>query len=130
MPFSTPLPSPSFSQWLVIPIAKKGQGSSVKIVQASFKRLHNGKAEFNQLGQLFIDISETTANVHYISSVIKKQRGANYVLATSDGLPIEDSSGTQGGLTSYMTYSDMFTTTVVIAISDCGLPTSRLVHTP
>ncbi len=95
-PVSTPLPSTSYSYRPVIPIAKKGQTGSVKIVQASFKRLPNGKPEFSQIGQVFIDISETTANAHYLSSVIQKKWGADHVLVTSDGLRIEDSSGTQG----------------------------------
>ncbi len=69
---------------------------SVKIVQASFKRLPNGKPEFSQIGQVFINISETTANTHYLSSVIEKKWGADNVLVTSDGLRIEDSSGTPG----------------------------------
>lgn len=99
-PLSTPLTSPSFSGGThrpVIPIAKKGMAGNVKIVQASIKRLPNGKPEFTQIGQLFVDISEATANIHYISSVVEKKWGADYVLVTSDGLRIEDSSGTQGG---------------------------------
>lgn len=60
------------------------------------KRLPNGKAEFSAENQIFISVSEGNANVHFIQNVVQQKWGRSYVLVTSDGLSIEDSSGTQG----------------------------------
>lgn len=76
--------------------ARKAQSTNVKIMQASIKRLNNGKLEFLPQNQTFVDVTETTANVHYVSSVIQRKWGPEYVLVTSDGLKLDDSSGTQG----------------------------------
>ena len=77
--------------------AKKHQVSfSLKIVQANMKRLSSGKIEFTHKSQMFIDIKEDTANVHYITDVIQRKWGNSYVLVTNDGLMIEDCSGTNG----------------------------------
>ena len=74
---------------------KTNTSVSVKIVKASFS-FKNGKAEFQKLGRTFISVSEATANDIYISSVIRQKWGEDYVLVTSDGLQLEDSSETQG----------------------------------
>ena len=49
--------------------------------------------EFMAQNQTFVDVTEATANLHYVSSAIQRKWGPEYVLVTSDGL---DSSGTQG----------------------------------
>ena len=76
--------------------AKKEPTVSVKVVQAQLTRSSSGKAEFQRQGQLFIDVTEATANVPYISSAIQKKWGNDYLLVTVDGLEIKDSAGTQG----------------------------------
>ena len=58
--------------------------------------LNAGKVEFSVAHQTFITISEPNANVNYIQSVVQQKWGREYILVTSDGLPIEDGSGTQG----------------------------------
>ena len=80
--------------------SKKGGSVSVKIVKASFSSKYSGgKREFEKLGQTFVSVTETTANVIYVSSVIRQKWGEEYVLVTSDGLQLEDSGGTQGKYT-------------------------------
>ena len=76
--------------------SKKSQSCTVKVIQASLKRLPNGKCEFSHMGQLFVDVNESTANANYIRSVVQTKWGSQYVIVTTDGLEIEDSSGTQG----------------------------------
>ena len=44
------------------------------------------------------DVTEATANFHYISSTIQRKWGQEYILVTYDGLKLDDSSGTQGML--------------------------------
>ena len=78
--------------------SRKAQSTNVKIVQASVKRLSSGKMEFTAQNQTFVDVTETTANLHYVSSAIQAKWGPKYVLITSDGLKLDDSSGTQGML--------------------------------
>ena len=56
----------------------------------------SGKPEFTLQTQPFVDVTESTANVIYITSAIQSKWGSQYVLVTSDGLQIEDGSGTQG----------------------------------
>lgn len=65
-------------------------------MQAGFKRLNGGRPEFTPQNQTFVDLTEATANVNYVTSVIQRRWGSEYVMVTSDGLKIDDSSGTQG----------------------------------
>lgn len=81
--------------------ARKTQSSNVKIVQASMKHLASGKIEFIPQNQTFVDVTETTANLHYVSSAVQRKWGPEYTLVTSDGLKVDDSSGTQGECTLY-----------------------------
>ena len=81
----------------LVPVFKKGPSTiNVKVIQATMKHLPNGKVEFSSIGQTFIDVTDSTANVHYITDVVQKKWGSEYVLVTADGLKLEDSSGTQG----------------------------------
>ena len=68
---------------------------NVKVVQAHVSKSATGKLEFHRLGQAFIDVNESTANVFHITDVIQNKCD-DYVLVTGDGLQVEDSSGTQG----------------------------------
>lgn len=103
VPCSTPLSLPqqsssSTSHPVYKPIfsAKKEPTVSVKVVQATMSKTSSGKTEFQRQGQLFIDVTESTANVPYISNAIQKKWGNDYMLVTVDGLEIDDSAGTQG----------------------------------
>ena len=82
----------------------KRQTLNVKIIQASMKRNVGGKVEFVHLSQTFVSITESTANVDYVASVVQRRWGSGYVLVTGDGLEIEDSSGTQGTLSEENTH--------------------------
>ena len=75
--------------------SKKGR-INVKVVQATMKRSSSGRLEFMPISQTFIDVTESTANVNYLSHAIKMKWGDEYELVTSDGIRIEDSSGTHG----------------------------------
>ena len=76
--------------------ARKTQSCNVKIIQASVRRLSNGKLEFSPQNQTFVDVTEATANLHYVSSAVQRKWGQEYTLVTSDGLKVDDSSGTKG----------------------------------
>ena len=68
---------------------KKSQSFNFKVVQASLKWLPNGRPEFKQFGQLFVDITEATANVEHVQSVIQSKWGPEYILVTADGLQFD-----------------------------------------
>ena len=98
---ATPMPGPSgsgtTSPYPYRPFfhRSKSQTVNVKVVRASMKRLANGKCEFANHGQTFVDVTESTSNVNYIRNAVQKRWGEEYTLVTADGLEIEDSSGTQ-----------------------------------
>ena len=48
------------------------------------------------MSQLYTDISETTANVDYILTIVQRRWGEDYTLVTNDGLELLDSPGTRG----------------------------------
>ena len=87
---------PSTSGTQSVQAMRKTQSINVKIIQASVKRLASGKLEFIPHNQTFVDVSETTANVNYITAAVQRKWGAEYNLVTSDGLKVDDSSGTHG----------------------------------
>ncbi|XP_019859142.1 PREDICTED: uncharacterized protein LOC109587339 [Amphimedon queenslandica] len=60
------------------------------------KRNSSGKAEFTFISQIFVGVTDATANVGYISNEIQKIWSHEYDLVTNDGLPIIDCPGTQG----------------------------------
>ena len=70
--------------------------TTVKVVLADVSKAHHSKFEFHKVGQMFITVNDATANVDYVTNAIQRKWGGGHILVTSDGLPIEDSSGTQG----------------------------------
>ena len=91
-----PGPSSSFGSQ-PLSLQKKLQPSvNVKVVQAAYKQLSNGRPEFTPQNQTFIEVCESTANVHYVNSAVQRKWGTDYTMVTSDGLKIDDSAGTQG----------------------------------
>ena len=51
-----------------------------------------------------MELTEATANMQYVTSAVQHEWGAEYVVVTSDGLPIPDSSSTQGMLCTLSMY--------------------------
>ena len=91
MTVSTTPPVPFRS---VIHSGKKG--ISVKIVQAHLGFTSGGKPRFQPVGQVYVPVQETTANVPYVLSAIQQEFGQSYVIVTADGIELQDSPGTQG----------------------------------
>ena len=78
-------------------VPRRVQVVNVKVAKAMTKPGVNGRPEFTPLTQMFVDVTESTANTY----AVQRKWGAQYVIVTSDGLPIEDGSGTQGRLLVY-----------------------------
>ncbi len=85
-------------------VSRRVQTVNVKIVKAMMKPGANGRPEFTPLTQTFVDVTESTANTTYILNAVQRKWGAQYVIVTSDGLQIEDGSGTQGRLKTVFVY--------------------------
>ncbi len=93
MPYS-PLPGPSGVRTFNSHV--KSKTCSARITKAFQKVMVNGKTDLLKLEQTFIDLTEETANVNFVNDAIQNRWGKEFVVCTSDGLPIEDSSGTTG----------------------------------
>ena len=76
--------------------SRKKDETNVKVVKATTTKLPNGKVKFNTESQTFVKLTESTANVPFISNAIQSIWGKKYMLVSNDGLEIQDSSGTQG----------------------------------
>ena len=63
---------------------------------ATLTHSSNGKPHFSSEESLFIDVNEATANATYIEGVVQEEFGENFVIVSSDGLAIKDSSATRG----------------------------------
>ena len=49
-----------------------------------------GKPGFVYTGQTYLELSEATANVSYVSEAIRKQWGSDHTIVSTEGLEIED----------------------------------------
>ena len=75
----------------------KKNSVNIKIIQANLIKKPSGRPEFRPISQTFVDVTDSTANVMYLTHIVKEKWGSTYVLVvTSDGMRVEDSSGTQG----------------------------------
>ena len=96
----TSMPTSAFRS--VIP-SWRGLTFTLKVVTASMLKYGQGKPVFQPVAQMFVDITETTANVEQVHASISSHWGYDYKLASIDGLQIEDSPATQSmQCTSYL----------------------------
>ena len=75
---------------------KTPQASTIKVTKAAMIQSSAGKITFEKEGQLFVEVTEDTATVPYISAAVKREYGDGYILVTTDGLEILDRAATKG----------------------------------
>ena len=69
----------------------------IKLWCASLACMHTHKQDGKvPQNQTFVDVTEATANVNYIIAAVQHRWGSDHLLATSDGLQLNDSFGTHG----------------------------------
>ena len=68
----------------------------MKIVQAHLSFTSGGKPRFQPVGQMYVPVHETTANVPHVLSAVQQEFGQSYIIVTADGIELQDSPGTQG----------------------------------
>ena len=71
-----------------------GHRFPVKIVQVRLERMKNYKLIFTRHGQLFMNITDYSANLTHILTGVQEEFGDEYVVVMADGLEVRDSSGT------------------------------------
>lgn len=71
---------------------KKEVSVKVQVVQATLKKSLSGKVDFTSENQTYVTVTEGTANLDYVSQAIQQKWGSQYVLVTSDGLKLNDST--------------------------------------
>ena len=55
-----------------------------------------GKPEFQCTGQMYIELTDTTANVGQVCEAVRRQWGSEYTIVSVEGLEIDDTLATQG----------------------------------
>ena len=102
---SNPNPGASIPQAVVAPgnplVAHTRRGvqtANVKVVQAKVKRNRAEKPQFSPMSSMYVEVTEGTANVQFLSQAIQGKWGGDHVIVLADGLIIENGTGTQGEL--------------------------------
>lgn len=83
---------------------KKAPVVTVKVVKANMKLSKKGSAgnpEFDSLSQMYVDLTEITANITHVTEIVRNQWGTEYTVVSAEGIEIADSTATQGELRSY-----------------------------
>ena len=89
-PISSNLP-PTFRS---VTAPRRTQSFSLKIVKATMVR--SGVKRKPKFQQIYVELVESTANLEHVLNIVQNRWGAHFVLVTSDGLQLEESSATQG----------------------------------
>ena len=65
------------------------------------KKVSAGNPEFDSLSQMYVDLTEITANITHVTEIVRNQWGTEYTVVSAEGIEIADSTATQGELRSY-----------------------------
>lgn len=77
--------------------ATKKVALTVKVVKAKMmSKKGSGNPEFESLSQMYIELTEATANIMHITEVVHKQWGTEYNIVFAEGIEIADSAATRG----------------------------------
>ena len=79
-------------------VAPKKVAITVKIVKARMKmpKKGSGNPEFESLSQMYVELTEATANITHVTDMVRKQWGTEYYIVSAEGIEIADSAATQG----------------------------------
>ena len=89
--------SPSTFQ-SIIPVKRCNLSTrySLKVVKAIISGKAGNKPIFNNLEQIYVDLTDKTASAVTIKSAVQEEWGDEYTVVTADGLEVKDSAGTTG----------------------------------
>lgn len=74
----------------------------IKIVQVQIERVENHTPLYTRHGQLFVNITDSSANLTHVLTAVCEEFSNNNATTTADGLEVRDSSGTQGEENTFM----------------------------
>lgn len=69
---------------------------TLKIAVANITQFDGDKPLFEKRDQVFVSITETSANQPNILAAVQEQLGNEFVIVSADGFEVKESSGTQG----------------------------------
>ena len=93
------LPPPPIYRSVTAP--KKAPVVTIKVVKAKMKlskRGSTGNPEFDSLSQMYVELTEATANITHVTELVRNQWGTEYTVVSAEGIEIADSTATQGKL--------------------------------
>ena len=98
MPFTANYRAPPFAG------NTKKNKAIAKVILAEGNKTNKGGTSFRELGQTYVNITEDTANVTYITSKVRDTCGDERLeLFTSNGLKVNYTEGTRGKYHLYST---------------------------
>ena len=111
---STPRAYPGFTSAISQTGGRRGVSGTfcLKVVRARITEFINNRPNYQKLGQIFIDITEATANIFHVTAAAQWQFGDNHVIVTADGLEVKLSTGMQRILHAYWFLSICFSPTI------------------
>ena len=90
-------PGPPMFRSVVAP--KKAPMALIKIMKAKMSVARKGeKPDFQCTGQMYVELTNATANVGHVCETVSRQWGSEYTVVSVEGLEIDDTSATQGQL--------------------------------
>ena len=98
-PVTSPLPSaghgPPMFRSVIAP--RKAPVTLIKIMKAKMSAAKKGgKPDFQCTGQMYIELTDATANVGQVCEAVRRQWGTEYTVVSIEGLEIDDTVATQG----------------------------------
>ena len=89
---------------------KKESSFSLKITKAELTSSSaGGKANFEPISTMYLEMYESSANVTLKRAAMQRKWGQEFTLVTSDGVELEESSGTEGELGCTCSYNYSYT---------------------
>ena len=97
---STPLPGSAAGHgppiFRSVVASKKAPASLIKIMKAKMSVTRKGgKPEFQCTGQMYVELTDSTANIGQVCEYVRGQWGSDYTVVSTEGVEIEDSLATQ-----------------------------------
>ena len=93
------LPPPPIYRSITAP--KKAPVVTIKVVKAKMKlskRGSTGNPEFDSPSQMYVELTEATANITHVTELVRNQWGTEYTVVSAEGIEMADSTATQGKL--------------------------------
>lgn len=100
-----PAKYPGFNS-VIYQSSKSNKAFQIKVIRATISIFGpGGRPVFHKHREsLIISMRKTNCNIRHVLSETQKEWGSKYVVVTTDGLEIRDSSGTQGSTANFNSY--------------------------